>query len=187
MQKNEMVELADIISKAVVTALKENGLVGTQKPATKQSKSAYSKTESLLYNYRGFKRILEERTMEIAEIRLHGVPQRSGSIVQYGGNSGGVNRITTPEESAEAAIRHIEQSMEETKRVIDLIDRSMYALRNDPYYKLLEYLYFEGRTQEDIALTFNCSQVNVSKNKSRLIKELALRIFPDQAIAEMMV
>ena len=70
--------------------------------------------------------------------------------------------------------------------VISMIDRYMGELRKDPYYDILEMRYFEGRTQEDIALTMGCSQVTISNNKSRLVKELAMRIFPDQVIRECM-
>lgn len=188
MDKQEKLELAEMIATAVISAFESKGFIGNTKGKLNvKTKTAYQKTESLLYNYRGFKKIVAERTAEIAEIQRYGVPQRSGSIVQYGGNTGGINRTQLPEESVEAAIKHIEESMKETKRVINLIDNSMYSLRNDPYYKILEWRYFDGRTQEDIALSFNCSQVTISNNNSRLIKDLALRIFPEQTINEMLL
>ena len=62
----------------------------------------------------------------------------------------------------------------------------MDALKSDPYYKILEMRYFEGRTQEDIALEFGVTQVTISTNKSRLVKALAMRLFPDQVIGEML-
>ena len=189
MQKQEMLELAEIISNAVVTALEKRGLVGTTNVVNtlgKAEKTAYQKTEQLLYNYNGFKRIVAERKQEIADLRLYGVPQKSGSIVQYGGNSGTVHRTVLPEESVETAIRTVEASVQGTVQAIALIDKCMESLRSDPYYKVLEMRYFEGRTQEDIALEFNCSQVTISKNKARLVKELAMRLFPNQVVDEMM-
>ena len=190
MQKQEMLELAEIISNAVVTALEKKGLVGNTTNVVntnaKAEKTAYQKTEQLLYNYNGFKRIVAERKQEIADLRRFGVPQKSGSIVQYGGNSGGVKRTVLPEESVEAAVRTVEDSVQGTVQAIALIDKCMESLKNDPYYRILEMRYFEGRTQEDIALEFNCSQVTISKNKGRLVKELAMRLFPNQMIEEMM-
>ena len=66
------------------------------------------------------------------------------------------------------------------------IDKAMDAIKYDPYYRILEMLYFEGRTQEDIAAEFKCTQPAISQNKNRLVKELAMRIFPNEYIEECM-
>jgi DNA-directed RNA polymerase specialized sigma24 family protein len=115
------------------------------------------------------------------------VPQKGGAVVEYGGNSGGTPRgIVLPEESVDAAVRRVEASVQDTVQAIALIDRCMAQIKCDPYYNILEMLYFEGRTQEDIAMTFGCSQVAISKNKSRLVRELAMRLFPNQTVNELM-
>ena len=113
------------------------------------------------------------------------MPKKGDAIKQYGGGSvaGG---LVLPEESVEAAVHRIQASVQDTIQALNLIDKCMSQLRSDPYYKLLEMRYFEGRTQEDIALEFNCSQVNISKNKSRLVRELSMRLFPNQVVGELM-
>ena len=124
---------------------------------------------------------------EIEDIKKYGVPQKGGAVVEYCGNNGGTPRgIVLPEESVEAACARINASVQDTVRVISMIDRCMAQIKSDPYYDVLEMLYFEGRTQEDIAMTFGCSQVAISKNKSRLVRELAMRLFPNQAVNELM-
>ena len=50
---------------------------------------------------------------------------------------------------------------------------------------MLPYRYFEGRTQEDISNEFGVSQVTISKNISRLIRELSMRLFPEQVVGEL--
>lgn len=183
MNKSEMVEFAEIVAKAVINALE--GKTVSANP--KMEKTAYKKTEMLLYNYPGFRRIVAERKQEIEDIRKYGVPQKSGTAiterVQNGNLPGG---IVLPEESVEAAVRNVERSVEGTVQAIALIDKCMAALKSDPYYKVLEYRYFEGRTQEDIALEFGVSQVTISNNKNRLVRELSMRLFPNQSIQEMM-
>ena len=87
----------------------------------------------------------------------------------------------------EAAVRSVEESVHDIVQAIELIDNCMASLSSDPYYDILEMRYFEGRTQEDIADYYKCSQVTISKNKSRLVKELALKLFPNQVIKEMMM
>ena len=94
--------------------------------------------------------------------------------------------IVLPEESVEAAVHSVAKSVEGTVRVIKLIDDAMATLKNDPYYSILEMRYFEGRTQEDIAYYLRCSQKTISQNKSRLVRALAMRLFPDQVVNEIM-
>lgn len=152
----------------------------------KSERSAYAKTESLLYNYNNFKRIVEQRLEEIRTIREHGVPQRSKSIVQWSGVHGSPQKILLPSESVESAIRAVQASLEKILWAVDLIEANMEALASDPYYPILEMRYFKGYTQEQIALELGCSQVTVSKNKARLVRELAMRMFPEQVIDEML-
>jgi RNA polymerase sigma factor (sigma-70 family) len=180
-----LTKLANLVADAVVKALENKELVGNKAP--KSEKSAYQKTEQLLYNYMGFKRIVEERLQDIENIRRYGVPQKSGSIVQYSSHSGGtVPNTVLPEESVECAIRTVQESIVDTVHAISLVDNCMAALSSDPYYRVLEMRYFEGRTQEDIALEFGCSQVTISNNKSRLVRELSMRIFPNQTVNEIL-
>lgn len=186
MDKQEKLELAELIATAVVTALESKGLFGKAQAKPKSEKTAYQKTEQLLFNYLGFKRIVEERKQEIIDLRTHGVPQKSGSIVQYSPHSGSVHGTVLPEESVEAAVRTVEASVQGTVQVIALIDKCMAALKGDPYYEILEMRYFEGRTLEDIGVYFGCDHSTISRNRSRLVRELSMRLFPDEVTKEMM-
>lgn len=186
MDKQEKLELAELIAGAVVKALESKGMIGTAQPKPKSEKTAYQKTEQLLFNYVGFKRIIAERQQEIIDLRTHGVPQKSGSIVQWGGSSGTVHRTVLPEESVEAAVRTVEASVHGTVQAVALIDKCMAALKSDPYYEILEMRYFEGRTLEDIGVYFGCDHTTISRNKSRLVRELSMRLFPDEVANEMM-
>ena len=188
MDKQEKLELAEMIATAVISAFESKGFIGnTQVKPKSTEKTAYQKTEQLLFNYNNFKKIVVERQQEIIDLRTYGVPQKvtatiGGERVQTSRSNVG---IVLPEDAVEDAVRNVERSVEGTVQAIALIDKCMAALKNDPYYKILEMRYFEGRTQEDIALTFGCSQVTISNNKSRLVRELAMRLFPNQVIEEM--
>lgn len=181
MQKQEMLELADLIAQAVVKAL--GGAVPNAN--SKPEKTAYQKTEQLLYNYNGFKKIVAERMQEIDDLRRYGVP-KSCAVTEYVQKGGMPHGLVLEEESVEDAVRTVQRSVEGTIHAIALIDKCMAALKHDPYYRVLEMRYFEGRTQEDIATVFGCNQATIARNKSRLVKELAMRLFPDQVTQEMM-
>lgn len=189
--KQSMVELAEIVSKAVVDVLKESGLVGQAdkvvKCKPKTEKTAYQKTEQLLFNYNGFKRIVEERKQEIADLRKYGVPQKSASA---GGERVQTSRtnvgIVLPEDAVEAAVQTVQKSVEDTVKAIALIDKCMATLKTDPYYDILPMRYFEGRTLEDIGVYFGVDHTTISRNRGRLVRELAMRLFPDDVVKEMM-
>lgn len=200
-EKESMVELATLVAQSVVEALEKKNIIGcgntintinnnvvgtTANANVKTEKTAYQKTEQLLYNFRGFKKIVQERLDEIEEIKQYGVPKNCGALgerVQGGALPGG---IVLPDESVEQAVHRIHCAIESTVRVIALIERSMSLLSNDPYYDVLEMRYFEGRTLEDIAAHFKCDTSTVSRNRSRLVKELSLRLFPDDVVNEYM-
>ena len=190
MQRQQMVELAELISKSVVTALKENGLVGKAEIAVtpkKTEKTAYQKTEQLLFNYLGFKRIVEERKQEIADLRKYGVPGKSASAGGERVQTSRTNKgIVLPEDAVEDAVRTVERSVQSTVQAIALIDKCMAALKNDPYYDILPMRYFEGRTLEDIGVYLGCDHSTISRNRSRLVRELSMRLFPDEVVNEMM-
>ena len=190
--KQSMLELAEIISQTVVTALKDNGIVGNtntpvREKAEKTPKTAYQKTEQLLFNYNGFKRIVEERKQEIADLRKYGVPQKSamsgGERVQTSRTNVG---IVLPEDAVEDAVRNVERSVQETVAALALIDKCMTMLQRDPYYDILPMRYFEGRTLEDIGVYFGCDHTTISRNKNRLVRELSMRLFPDEVVKEFM-
>lgn len=194
--KQDYVELANLIANSVVEALEKRGLVGKSDDLTKSSnpvgavekrveKTAFQKTEALLFNYMGFKRVVQEKEREIEEIRAYGVP-RSCAVHEFVKGGTVQKGIVLEEESVEAAVATVQRSVQGTVQAIALIDKCMAALKNDPYYEVLEMRYFEGRTLEDIGVTLKCTSMTISRNRTRLVKELSLRLFPDQAVSEMM-
>lgn len=193
--KQSMVELADIVAKSVVTALKESGLIGTpnkddnvvKSKNKKKEMNAYQKTEALLFSYVNFNKILKEKEQEIADLRKYGVPAKSsmsgGERVQSSRTNVG---IVLPEDAVEDAVRTVERSVEDTVHAVALIDKCMAALKNEPYYDILPMRYFEGRTLEDIGVYFGVDHTTISRNKSRLVRELSMRMFPNDVAKEMM-
>lgn len=162
MNQNE--ELNLVIAKTVTETLKQLGIdsAAIRRQQTKSKRTAYQKTEKLLENYNLFKKIVEEK-------------HKCGKDTVQGGAN------------VQANVRgSVDGSVDATVQAITLINSSLDSLRSDPYYKILEMRYFEGRTQEDIAATFEVSQQTISKNQSRLVSQLAIRIFPNQVINEIM-
>lgn len=194
-ERKELVEIIKTVVEATINTLRIQGMLGTannvgnasanSKKTPMKEKSAYAQTEALLFNYNSFLKIVREKEQEIEDIRTYGVPERGSAVVKYGGNCGGKPRgLVLDEERVEEAVRNVQKSMESTVQAIEMINKGMAALKHDPYYRILEMRYFEGRTQEDIAVEFKCTQPNVAYHKSRLVKELAIRLFPDKVANE---
>ena len=185
--KEEMLELSELVAKSVVKALKDEGLVSANRKTKQSEKSAYQKTEQLLFSYNNFKKIVEEKKQEIVEIETYGVPGKSamsgGERVQSSHTNVG---IVLPEESVENAVQKINCAIQTTVQGIAMIDKALASISSDPYYEIIKMRYFEGRTLEDIGVYFNCDHSTISRNKSRLVKDLAMRLFPDEVIAEYM-
>jgi hypothetical protein len=180
--KSTIESITQLVVKTTLETLEDKGMLKTNK----KERSAYQKTEQLLYNYNGLKRVVEDRMKEIEEIKQYGVPTKSKSITQFGGASGTVKGIVLEEESVEAAVRTRLASVEGTVQVLATIDKCMDKLRTDQYFDTLEMLYFEGQTMEAIAVYYGCGVATVSRNKNRLVKELAMLLFPDEVVKEMM-
>ena len=181
MEKQQMLEFADIVAQAVVKALGGK----SQTANAKMEKTAYQRTEQLLYNYNGFKKILDDRKKEVEEIRKYGVPGRSAGF-EYSPHSNIPHGIVLEEERVEAAVRTVQESVQGIVDAINLIDKCMASLRNDPYYVVLPMRYFEGRTLEDIGVELGKDTATISRNKARLVKELSMRLLPDQYVSELM-
>jgi DNA-directed RNA polymerase specialized sigma subunit len=172
--------ITQLVVKTTIKTLEDKGLIKSDK----KERSAYQKTEQLLYNYNGFKRVVEDKLKEIEEIKQYGVPTKSKSITQFGGASGTVQGIVLDEESVESAVRTRLASVQDTVHVISNIDKCMQKISTDQYFDILEMRYFEDRTLEDIAVYYGCGVATISRNKNRLVKELALLLFPNEVVNE---
>ena len=175
----------EIIAEVVKETINQIGLENIN-PKPIPEKTAYQKTEALLYNYNGFKRLLAEKERKIQELRQFGIPRKSSSIANFSSGGGNNKGLTLESELVEDAVQAIQESMRSIRRAIQLIDDCMQPLERDPYYYIIQRKYFDGETQEDIASDVGTTGYNISVQKVRLIKELAIRLFPDQVIDEML-
>lgn len=182
-EKSDLEQIINLVVQNTIKVLEDKNLL---KPQTANEKTAYQKTEQLLYNYRGFCRIIQESQQEIEDLRKYGVPGTCGGIKEYTNKGGMPQGLVLDEERVEAAVMQVERSVAEVVRAVALIDKCLKSLERDPYYAVIKLRYFDGRTQEDIAIDFKCDQTTISRNRARLVKELSLKIFPNEYIAEMM-
>ena len=173
-------ELVNSIADAIIKALESRNIIG--KAAS--NKTAFERTEALLYNYNGFKKVIDSRNAEVEYLREFGVPENSKSITSFGNGTG--KGIVLDTEKVENAVRNVQSSVQGTVQAVYLINKCLETLKKDMYYDILVMYYFEGRTMEDIGVVFKCSQPNITYHRKRLVKELSLQLFPDLVVSELM-
>lgn len=72
-----------------------------------------------------------------------------------------------------------------TKRIVDQIELALKEIDKDIYYDIIPMFYFEHKTRESIAEHFRTSERTITRNKSRLINLLKLKLFSDDVIFEL--
>ena len=65
------------------------------------------------------------------------------------------------------------------------IDKALETIKDDFYFGLIHYRYFQEMTFEQIAEIYDCQSKNVSKQRSKLIRKLAAELFPEDVLNEL--
>ena len=73
---------------------------------------------------------------------------------------------------------------ERTKELCRKIEVALDTIRSDYYFEVISLYYFEKYTREEVAAYFNTSETTISRNKRRLIDDLAAVLFSDDFIYE---
>lgn len=175
LQESVIKIIEETINKTVKELRKANYIKNTRQ-------TSFWKTEQLLYHYNDFKKAILDKESQIEEIRHNGIPKKSKSITFY---STMHYLNTDEEEKIEGLIKTLENSISNTKRLINLIDNSLNKLKKDKYYKIIELKYFNGETREKIAEIFNADVSTITRNKNRLLNALKINLFSDEVIEEL--
>lgn len=146
-------------------------------------KTAFQKTEQLLYNYQSFKAVIADKEEQIRTILDNGRPKRSKDITNF--SIAASAEYLSEIEKDEDKIEQISNSIAITKHYIAIVDRELTKLSCDSYYDLIRLLYFEGKTQDEAAEYYDCSQQTIWRNKGRLINKLKVMLFSDDVIREL--
>lgn len=146
--------------------------------------SPFQKTETLLYNYSKFENILKSKLEDIETIETEGISKRSTSFVKWSSsnNYDGSNDYTR----SLNAIEKIKSSIIQVEGYIHQIDNALNTIKDDPYYELIPMWYFEGQTREEIAEYFYADVSTISRNKTRLINLLQIRLFSDEYLEDIL-
>lgn len=73
-----------------------------------------------------------------------------------------------------------------TAEVLENVERALHDLETDPYFDVITRYYFDGQSREFIAQARGASVTTITRNKARLLKELAPRLFSDDVIKDLL-
>ena len=171
--------IGEVVSKTVDELLQ-------QKLIKKKDMNTYQKTEQLLYNYNNFKEVVKDKQEMIEQIKQVGLSKTSCSVIPMPQDTG-YKATVSEEEKENSKIAALESSIALTKNYIKIIDNALKTIQDDPYYKVIEKCYFEGKKHSVVANEWftPIDETTIGRNKNRLVKKLSIYLFSDDVIREL--
>jgi len=142
------------------------------------AKDAYKATERRLYALPVLRQKVEDDKEKLEQIKTHGAPERSKSIVRFSRTG---YRLT-PEETLEAIIRDLEATIAADEYEIETMERAIARYEKDPYFETVSGRYFDEYEDADIAESLGCSGVTVWKQRNRIVQKIAVILYGSQAV-----
>jgi len=75
--------------------------------------------------------------------------------------------------------------IKELDKHIALLNEALDSVMYDPFYEIIELVYFDKKTYEDVAEKLDIARVTISSNKQRLVNEIGKYIFTSDFINEL--
>lgn len=142
------------------------------------AKNLLKMTESRLYAIPVLKIKIKDDKERVEDLKIEGAPEHSKSLIRYRKYSSRID----PDEALEAMIEQIEHTIITNQFEVDMIEKALEIICSDPYYLTVKGKYFDGLDNESIAELLHCDATTVWRNRQRLIKNLAIRLYGMDAI-----
>lgn len=147
------------------------------------SKTPYKATERRLYALPH----LEEK-LAIDKENLEYLEGDEFSCGHFQGKSKSIVRFSatgirvSPEQQAEALVQDIRARMAADEEEIRMVRKALDAIKPDCYYRTVEARYFENLHDDLVAEELFCDASTVRRNRSRLVRIVAIRLYGSKAI-----
>jgi DNA-directed RNA polymerase specialized sigma subunit len=164
------------IEKIIKKAVKE-GIAAGYSVKQQEVKNYYKQTEKRLYSYPNLKLGINAYQDEIKSLKKYGLPGKSKSIVYMPSGS----RLDR-DDLLEARIQDLCYKIQCNKDEIKEIDEALKLIKDDAWYKVIEYKYFQGHKDNEIAEILTCDESTVRRNKKRLVNKIVVRLYGAAAL-----
>ena len=166
-------QLKEVIEEAV-----NAGLQAGRVQASTRAKDAFQATERRLYAIPVLTRKVKKDIEKLEETRSHGLRERSRSLVRFQKTGYRVD----PEEMLEAIIRDLEATIAADEHEIETVSQAMETFKDDTFYPTVTGRYIDRYEDDDIAADLDCSTTQVWRQRTRIVKDIAVMLYGADAI-----
>jgi hypothetical protein len=168
----------DTKTKALIREAVDAGLAAGRAQASSTAKDAFKATERRLFAIPILtKKIIADKE-KLDDLRVHGTPTRSKSIVRFQRTGYRV----APEDMLEAIINDLVATIATDEHEIETVTAAMEAFAGDPFYPTVTGRYIDRYDDEDIAADLDCSANQVWKQRTRIVKDIAVMLYGASAL-----
>lgn len=161
-------KLLTVINEAV-----ERAVAATRTAQAGEAKDIYKQTERRLYAYPHLLEKLQDDAARLADMEAGILQGKSKGIVRF--SQSGVR--VDPEEMAEAVMNDLRARMAMDRQEVETIQKALKAIERDAYFVTVPARYFDGRVDWEMAEALQCDESTVRRNRSRLVRIVAIRLY----------
>lgn len=161
------------IERAVGKAIEAGRRQAEQKPS-----DTYKATERRLYALPDLKEKVEKDSQYLEYISEHGLPGHSNDLIRF--QKAGVR--LEQEDIEEAVVQDLKAQIAANKFEIKIIEDALAPLTSDPYFRSVSGRYFDHLSDEEIGKEIPCDPRTVRRNRGRLVRRAAVRLYGVDAI-----
>lgn len=145
-------------------------------PPEQPAQAAYRATEGRLYRVPVLRERVEDdkedlMALESGEADLLG-PRPA--LLELGRGSG---PRRSPQDIRTDQMAALRSRLAANERELRRISAALGCIADDPYFPAIDLRYFQGMREVDIAERLQCDPATVRRNRTRLVKRLALRLY----------
>jgi hypothetical protein len=143
------------------------------------TKTVYKQTEGRLYAYPHLLEKVKQDRARLENMLADGHGQeRSKSLVRFTGSGLRLD----PEEMYEAVLHDLQARVARDQAEVDEIQSALHSIEGDAYFQTVPARYFNGIIDFDVADQLHCDESTVRRNRARLVRIVAVRLYGVQAI-----
>ena len=143
-------------------------------------KNCYKQTEARLYAYPVLQENIKRYEQDIKDLEREKITCRSKDLARFSACATGIR--LTPEEIQEGKIIGVQIKLERDRKEIEEIEKAIDDISGDSYFQVISMRYFEGLNDNIIASQLPCDERTVRRNRSRIIKKIALKLYGAEAL-----
>ncbi|MEA4928492.1 MAG: hypothetical protein VB104_07425 [Candidatus Limiplasma sp.] len=158
---------------AVINEAVERAVAATRIAQATEAKDYYKQTERRLYAYPHLLEKVQDDIARLTDLEAGILQKKSKSLVRF--SPSGVR--VDPEEMAEAMMNDLRAHMAMDKQEVETIQKALKSIERDTYFATVLARYFDGRADWEVAEELHCDESTVRRNRARLVRIVAIRIF----------